>query len=40
MQAPNVIEAGAPRLGALLRYLQTEQIEHVVSSRERERGGG
>lgn len=31
MQDPNVIEAGASRLGALLRYLQAEQIEHVVS---------
>lgn len=31
MQEPKVIEADAPRLGALLRYLQTEQIEHVVS---------
>ncbi len=31
MQAPNVTDAGALRLGALLRYLQTEQIEHVVS---------
>lgn len=34
MQDPNVTEAGASRLGALLRYLQTEQIEHVVSDEE------
>jgi thymidylate kinase len=31
MQEPKAIEADAPRLDALLRYLQTEQIEHVVS---------
>lgn len=34
MQNPHVTEASAPRLGALLRYLQTEQIEHVVSEGE------
>jgi len=31
MSEPAVIDAGAPRVGALLRYLQTEQIEYVVS---------
>lgn len=31
MQDSNFNEPSAPRLGALLRHLQTEQIEHVVS---------
>lgn len=31
MHEPKGNEADAPRLGALLRYLQTEQIEYVVS---------
>nr|WP_298728397.1 hypothetical protein [uncultured Steroidobacter sp.] len=31
MQEPRDIEADVPRLGALLRYLQAEQIEHVVA---------
>lgn len=31
MHQPAVIEADAPWLGALLRHLQTEQIEYVVS---------
>lgn len=31
MQGSDIIEADAPLLGALLRYLQTEQIDYVVS---------
>ena len=38
MQQPKVIEADSPRLGALLRYLQTEQLEHVVSDEPLEDG--